>query len=125
MRLMSDWAMARTEPTTMVTAASTTTKGAQSHVSGLKATMNTRSSAPKAATFVPALMKAVTHVGAPWYASGVHMWKGTAAILNANPTARSPAAPSASAAPPETLERDRANPDRFVVPVAPYARATP
>src|SRR5437762_7678028 len=117
--------MARTLPTIMVAAARPHTMGRHSTTSGLNPTLNTRRNAPNAATFVPALMKAVTHVGAPWYASGVHMWKGTAATLKANPTARSPAAPSASAAPPETPERDRAIPDRFVVPVAPYARATP
>ena len=47
--------------------------------------MNTRSRAPNAATFVPADMNAVTHVGAPWYASGVHMWNGTAATLKREP----------------------------------------
>src|SRR5206468_11519496 len=117
MRLMFVWAMASTEPTTTVTAARTTTKGFQSHVSGLNATMNTRSSAPKAATFVPALMNAVTHVGAPWYASGVHIWNGTAATLKANPTARRPVAASASAAPPVTPESELPMPERFVVPV--------
>src|SRR6185369_13565106 len=30
-------------------------------------------------------MKAVTGVGAPVYASGVHMWKGAADVLNASP----------------------------------------
>ena len=50
----------------MVTAASPQITGFQSHARGEKATMNTRTSAPKAATFVPADMNAVTHVGAPW-----------------------------------------------------------
>jgi hypothetical protein len=30
--------------------------------------------------------KAVTDVGEPSYTSGVHIWKGTAEILNARPT---------------------------------------
>ena len=36
---------------------------------------------PKAAVLTPAAMNAVTGVGAPSYASGAHMWNGTAAIL--------------------------------------------
>jgi hypothetical protein len=31
-------------------------------------------------------MNPVTGVGAPWYASGVHMWNGAADDLNASPT---------------------------------------
>src|SRR5438270_127374 len=97
---MSVWAMAMTEPTTIVTAASTTMNGVQSHASGLNAVSNTRISAANAATLVAADMKAVTAVGAPWYASGVHMWNGTAATLNANPTASRPAAANASGSGP-------------------------
>ena len=41
-------------------------------------------------------MNAVTIVGAPSYASGVHMWNGTADTLNANPTASRPTASSAT-----------------------------
>src|SRR5438046_10584711 len=107
----------------MVTAAKTTTKGFQSHVNGLNATMNTRRNAPNAATFVPALMNAVTHVGAPWYASGVHMWNGTAATLKPKPVARRPAAPSPSATDPVGPDSERAMAPRFVVPVAAEAEA--
>jgi hypothetical protein len=64
-------------------------------------------------------MNAVTGVGAPWYTSGVHMWNGTAAILNANPTARSPAAASASARSSNRPASSSAIPARDVVPVAP------
>ncbi len=39
---------------------------------------NTRAKAANAAAFTPVDMKAVTIVGAPSYASGVHMWNGTA-----------------------------------------------
>ena len=38
-----------------------------------------------AATLGAVDMKAVTGVGAPSYTSGVHMWNGTALILNASP----------------------------------------
>ena len=37
-------------------------------------------------------MNAVTAAGAPWYASGVHMWNGTADTLNAKPTSSRPSA---------------------------------
>ena len=45
--------------------------------------------APTAAVLVPVDMNAVTGVGAPWYTSGVHMWKGTAEALNPRATATS------------------------------------
>ena len=54
--------------------------------------MNTRTNAANAAAFTPADMKAVTTAGAPSYASGVHMWNGTADTLNANPTRSRPIA---------------------------------
>ena len=57
-----------------------------------KADMNTRTKAANAAAFTPADMKAVTTAGAPSYASGVHMWNGTADTLNAKPTSSSPIA---------------------------------
>ena len=38
-----------------------------------------------AATFGADAKNAVTGVGAPWYTSGVHIWKGTAEILKARP----------------------------------------
>ena len=57
-----------------------------------KADMNTRTKAANAAAFTPADMNAVTTAGAPSYASGVHMWNGTADTLNANPTRSSPIA---------------------------------
>ena len=42
-------------------------------------------------TTIPAILgttekKLVIEVGEPWYTSGVHMWKGTAETLKANPT---------------------------------------
>ena len=65
-------------------------------------------------------MKPVTVVGAPSYASGVHMWKGTAATLKANPTSRS-SEPTSSIGLPiiGEPERNTAIRPRLVVPVAP------
>src|SRR2546430_2098170 len=97
----------------------THTNGFQSHTSGESATSNTRRNAAKAATFVPADMNAVTHVGAPWKAPGVHMWNGTAETLTPTPTARRPAAPRASDSGPAWPVSEWAMPDRLVVPVAP------
>ena len=48
--------------------------------------------AANAATFTPVDMNPVTMAGAPSYASGVHMWNGTAEILKAKPTSSSPTA---------------------------------
>src|SRR4051812_653972 len=124
-RLMSVWDSAITDPTTMLSAASTQMNGVQSHCSGANATLNTRSSAANAATLVAADMYAVTGVGAPWYASGAHVWNGTAATLNANPTASSPAAVRASASLPTRAVSDRAIPVMLVVSVAPYTIAMP
>src|SRR5262245_40218151 len=100
MRFTSVCAIARTLPTTIDRAASTQTTGVQSHVIGWNATSRTRISAMKAATFVAADMYAVTGVGAPWYTSGVHMWKGTDETLNANATARNANASSTMARSP-------------------------
>jgi hypothetical protein len=57
-----------------------------------KADMNTRTNAANAAAFTPADMNAVTTAGAPSYASGVHIWNGTADTLNAKPTSSNPMA---------------------------------
>ena len=99
--------------------------GVQSHASGLNAVSNTRISAANAATFVAADMNAVTGVGAPWYASGAHMWNGTAATLNANPTASRPIAANASGSGPMCPWVLRAMAPRFVVWACPYANAMP
>jgi hypothetical protein len=37
----------------------------------------------------PVARKRVIEVGAPWYVSGTHRWKGTAAISNPNPVINS------------------------------------
>ena len=51
-----------------------------------KTVSSTRSSIAKPPLFTAIAMYAVAGVGAPSYASGVHMWNGTALTLNARPT---------------------------------------
>src|SRR2546428_11821386 len=50
------------------------------------ATMNPRKAAAHAAILAPAAKRALTVVGAPSKASGIHMWNGTTAILTPKPT---------------------------------------
>ena len=50
------------------------------------AAMKTRMSAANPPTLAMAAMYPVMGLGAPWYTSGVHTWKGTAATLKPNPT---------------------------------------
>ena len=78
-----------------------------------------RVAAAKAAALVPAIMNAVTEVGAPSYTSGAHMWNGTDATLKANPTSSNP--PPATSRGPGALPsaRTAATRRRTVVPVAP------
>src|SRR5262245_28386428 len=124
-RLMSVWAIARIAPPTIDSADSTQMTGCQSQVTGWNATLNTRMSAANAATLVAADMNPVTAVGAPWYTSGVHMWKGTAETLNANPTASSPIPVTASAIEPVRPASAFDMSARPVEPDAPYAIAIP
>src|SRR6185503_4097259 len=91
MRLMLSWRTAVMLPTVIVMAAITTTGLAQPSVpygntSPPSATPNTRIIAATAAALTAAAMNAVTGVGAPSYASGAHMWNGTAATLKPNAT---------------------------------------
>src|SRR6059058_5457161 len=53
-----------------------------------KPTMNTRNAAANAAIFAPEASNAITVVGAPSNASGIHMWKGTTAILTPKPATK-------------------------------------
>ena len=57
----------------------------QSGASAGSALMSSRTAMAKAAIFGPELMINVTGVGAPWYTSGIHMWKGTTPSLKASP----------------------------------------
>src|SRR6185295_13841095 len=81
-------------PPIIVAAAIAQTTGLQWGRIGSKAERNTRTNAAKAAALTPVDMKPVTAGGAPSYASGVHMWNGTADTLKANPTSSNPAASS-------------------------------
>src|SRR5437764_8554333 len=81
-----------TVPTIIVAAATGQSTAPQLARSGSNADRKTRTNAANAAAFTPVDMNAVTAGGAPSYASGVHMWKGTAATLNANPTISRPTA---------------------------------
>ena len=88
---MFSWRIAARFPSVIVSAASTDSTDAQpvksNTSSGLaNAVPIRRTMAPNAAAFTPAAMNPVTGVGAPSYASGAHMWKGTAATLNASAT---------------------------------------
>src|SRR5687767_376885 len=85
-----------TAPTIIVAPASHARTGIHCDCIGSSAERNTRTNAANAAALTPVDMNAVTIVGAPSYASGVHMWNGTADTLNANPTASRPTASSAT-----------------------------
>src|SRR4030088_518326 len=93
-RFTLDCASPTTGPTIIVAAAPTQRIGPQSPRSGSKADRNTRANAANAAAFTPVDMNPVTAGGAPSYASGVHMWNGTADTLNPNPTSSRPTATS-------------------------------
>src|SRR5690348_5105002 len=92
LRFRFDCATPTTVPRIIVAAAITQTIGAQSALNGSKDERNTRANAANAAALTPVDMKPVTIAGAPSYASGVHMWNGTAEILNAKPTSSRPSA---------------------------------
>src|ERR687895_450525 len=94
-RLMFVCTTPTTVPTIMVNAAITASTGIHWAWRGSKGDRKTRANQANAAALTPVDMNAVTMVGAPSYASGVHMWKGTADTLNAKPTASSATASSA------------------------------
>src|SRR5215472_5724756 len=84
------WLMAARLPSVRVSTATTESSG--SHASravakGASAPLNRRSRNANEAAFDATERYAVTVVGAPSYASGAHMWKGTAEILKSRPTA--------------------------------------
>src|SRR5215472_18240159 len=81
-------------PTIIVNAAIGQSTSLQLARSGSNADRNTRTNAANAAALTPVDMNPVTAGGAPSYASGVHMWNGTADTLNAKPTSNSPTAAS-------------------------------
>jgi hypothetical protein len=105
-------------PTVIVTAAITHKSAAQSGGTPRRVTVSTRINAAKAPAFEPVAISAVTLVGAPWYTSGTHMWKGTDEILKPNPTIRSPS-PIANIGSRGREASAAAMRSRFVVPVVP------
>src|SRR5918994_6552234 len=88
------WTTPTTVPTIIVAAAMIDSTGIHSACSGSNGERKTRANAANAAALTPVDMNAVTMVGAPSYASGVHIWNGTAETLKAKPTASSPTARS-------------------------------
>src|SRR5579883_2574381 len=90
-RLMLSWRTAVMLPIVMVMPAMTTIGDAQpSEPNGTtpppSADTNTRIAPAIAAALTAAAMNPVIGVGAPSYASGAHMWNGTAATLKPNAT---------------------------------------
>src|SRR6266568_3289215 len=116
-----------TVPAIIVSAAMTESTGTHCACIGSSVERNTRTNAPNAAALTPVDMNAVTIVGAPSYASGVHMWNGTAETLKQKPTASRPmvshasvgVGPDAIAAP--TTSR-RVDPDIVNANAMPYRK---
>src|ERR1051326_1839039 len=77
------------------------------------------------AAFTATDMKAVIEVGAPSYASGVHWWNGTAAILKNMPAASVIMATNAIGSVSGRRERTSAMSSKRVDPASPYSRDIP
>src|SRR5438552_18566662 len=87
------------------------------------ATMNTRNAAANAAILAPAASNALTVVGAHSKASGIHMWKGTTAILTPKPATNITKAMRANdLVSPASVKRELAIAGRLVDPVIPNVR---
>src|SRR5262245_5460616 len=86
-RLMLLWLMAARLPMVMVRTATTASSGSQESRADASGPRNMRSKKANDAAFEATERYAVMVVGAPSYASGAHMWKGAAEILNSSPTA--------------------------------------
>src|SRR5215471_3110286 len=93
-RFTLDCATPTTAPRIIVAAATVHRTVLQLPRIGSSADRNTRTKAANAAALTPVDMNPVTAGGAPSYASGVHMWNGTADTLNAKPTKSIPSASS-------------------------------
>src|SRR3989441_11989583 len=92
----------------------------QSMLTVVIATMNTRKAAANAAILAPAARRALTVVGAPSKASGIHMWKGTTAIFTPNPATNMTMAIKANdLVSPVRVPREFAIAGRLVAPVIP------
>src|SRR5215210_2054930 len=126
MRLSELWAIAPTLPITIVAMASAASAGAHVATAPGSASSRKRRITPKAAALVATAMKVVTGVGAPWYTSGVHWWKGATEALNARPVTVS-ATPMRrrGSATGTALPTAGATDEKSVAPVAPYTNASP
>src|SRR5262245_47522865 len=80
-RFKFDCVIAAIFPTVIVSTLTAAMIASHSARNGPLPLMNTRSILANEAAFTATDMKAVIDVGAPSYASGVHWWNGTAAIL--------------------------------------------
>src|SRR5919109_3823954 len=84
-RLTSRWTSAAKLPTTSEATAMPANAHDHRWSSCGNAVRRTRTVSTNAATLVADDMNAVTVVGAPWYTSGVHMWKGAELDLKPRP----------------------------------------
>src|SRR5947209_6228601 len=92
----------------------------QSMLTVVNATMNTRKAAANAAILAPEARSALTVVGAPSKASGIHMWKGTTAIFTPKPATNITMAIKANGlVSPVRVPRELAIAGRLVDPVIP------
>src|SRR3984893_7197983 len=120
MRFTSFWTTATTDPTTIVSTARTQMMGRQFSAWVGRADRKIRSSAANPAVLATAAMNPTAGVGAPWYTSGVHHWKGTAETLNPRPTSRNAEPARSTPLDGRTCDdKKAAMPESDVVPVAP------
>src|SRR4029078_3684656 len=125
-RLTFDCTTPTTDPTIIVATATSHTMPLHSARSGSKADRNTRTNVANAAAFTPVDMNPVTAGGAPSYASGVHMWNGTAATLNGSPTTKMPSASNCTGVADTACAATRLwTRSRRVLPARPYVNAIP
>src|SRR5215471_3652418 len=97
MRLTDSWRPAMRLATVIVSTATHARTGGQPLTHDMlagspNAVRRTRSIMANAPLLTATAMYVVAGVGAPSYASGVHMWNGTALTLNASPTRTSTSA---------------------------------
>ena len=107
-------------PSTIVATESPAMKYRQSSIFGANASANSFRNRANPPDFDIADISAVTGNGAPSYASGVHIWNGTAATLKPSP-AMIKASPrnSASSMPPVSFDSALPMSPKCVDPVAP------
>src|SRR6266851_7865961 len=110
-------------PHVMVTTATIAKVEYQSTWKRLIPTRKTRNAAANEAILAPAAKSAAIVVGAPSNASGIHMWKGTTAILTPNPATNITMAMRANdLVSPVRVPSELAITGRLVDPVMPNVR---